>query len=155
MSYRIAKGEQGVLTFEPYKSALLPHWRFKTPAIASDSASTLWAHFRKYGSKGDFVGMDMARKFIQMGMTRAKRYANHKGGRKYAKEGPVGSNGKRTELPRSTDHDGKAEKEEASLIFRRVWEACKEDDVYLDLKEKFVDEQREWDEEQKAIKAVG
>ena len=29
----------------------------------------------------------MARKFLQMGMTRAKRYANHKGGRKYGAGG--------------------------------------------------------------------
>ena len=29
------------------------------------------------------MGMDMARKFIQMGMTRSKRYANYKGGRKF------------------------------------------------------------------------
>jgi Domain of unknown function (DUF4385) len=28
----------------------------------------------------------MARKFLQMGWTRATRYANHKGGRKYDKE---------------------------------------------------------------------
>ncbi len=27
--------------------------------------------------------MDMARKFLQMGYTRAMRYAKHKGGRKY------------------------------------------------------------------------
>ena len=27
-SYRISRGEQGVLTFEPYKSILQPHWRF-------------------------------------------------------------------------------------------------------------------------------
>jgi uncharacterized protein DUF4385 len=27
---RIGKGEQGVLPVEPYKSEILPHWRFKT-----------------------------------------------------------------------------------------------------------------------------
>src|SRR5688500_14446261 len=32
--YVIGKGEQGVLTVEPYKSELLPLWRFKTPAMA-------------------------------------------------------------------------------------------------------------------------
>ena len=35
--YRIGKGEQGVLIAEPYKSELLPLWRFKTPAIARTS----------------------------------------------------------------------------------------------------------------------
>nr|WP_310419081.1 DUF4385 family protein [Chamaesiphon sp. OTE_8_metabat_110] len=29
--YRIGKGEQGVLLIEPYKSEILPYWRFKTP----------------------------------------------------------------------------------------------------------------------------
>ncbi|ORY02042.1 hypothetical protein BCR34DRAFT_592028 [Clohesyomyces aquaticus] len=33
MSYRIARGEQGVLTFEPYKSAILPLWRFNSWAL--------------------------------------------------------------------------------------------------------------------------
>lgn len=27
--YCIGKGEQGVLVVEPYKSEILPHWRFK------------------------------------------------------------------------------------------------------------------------------
>ena len=39
-----------------------------------------------YKKKGDFVGMDMARKFLQMGYTRSRRYANHKSGRKYSSE---------------------------------------------------------------------
>jgi hypothetical protein len=82
MSYAIARGEQGVLTFEPYKSILLPHWRFRTVPIAQTSSSTLKSAFDFYVQVQDFVGADMARKFIQMGMTRARRYANHKGGRK-------------------------------------------------------------------------
>ena len=36
--YRIGKGEQGVLLVEPYKSEILPHWRFKTPTLARRSA---------------------------------------------------------------------------------------------------------------------
>ena len=73
MSYEIARGEQGVLTFEPYKSFLLPHWRFRAVAIAEVSSQTLKGAFDFYVEKGDLVGADMARKFIQMGMTRAKR----------------------------------------------------------------------------------
>lgn len=151
MSYRIARGEMGVLTFEPYKSFLLPSWRFRTPAIATQSSRDLWAQFVQYGEHGDFVGMDMARKFVQMGMTRAKRYANHKGGRKYERHGK-GDDGKGKELPRSTEHKDKEEKEEASLIFREVWERCKADEVYLRLKEAFLTEQKQWDKDQKEIK---
>ncbi|MEO7729430.1 MAG: DUF4385 domain-containing protein [Kofleriaceae bacterium] len=82
--YVIGRGEQGVLTVEPYKSELLPRWRFRTPAIAKASACALYRAFVAYGRAGDFVGMDMARKFLQMGWTRARRYANHRSGRKYA-----------------------------------------------------------------------
>jgi hypothetical protein len=66
MSYRIGRGEQGVLTFEPYKSTLLPLWRFRTVEIARSSSEDLWQKFEDYDQQGDFVGMDMTRKFIQM-----------------------------------------------------------------------------------------
>lgn len=66
MSYRIGRGEQGVLTFEPYKSAILPLWRFKTPAIARKSSKEIFEKFESYNKDDDFVGMDMCRKFLQM-----------------------------------------------------------------------------------------
>lgn len=61
MSYRIARGEQGVLTFEPYKSMLLPLWRFRTPPIARASSVALWERFVDFDAHEDFVGMDMTR----------------------------------------------------------------------------------------------
>ncbi|EMC91632.1 hypothetical protein BAUCODRAFT_152032 [Baudoinia panamericana UAMH 10762] len=147
MSYRIARGEQGVLTFEPYKSILLPHWRFKTVPIAENSSSILYEAFTHYVKAGDLVGADMARKFIQMGMTRAKRYANHKGGKKYdrsarelEKEG-----GKRVELPKSEEHAGREEKLRASEVFRELWRRCTGDERYVELKAEFVAEQKRWD----------
>src|SRR5688500_11137688 len=82
--YRIGKGEQGVLLVEPYKSEILPYWRFKTPEIARQSSDEVYKLFLDYLAQRDFVGADMARKFLQMGYTRARRYANHKSGRKYA-----------------------------------------------------------------------
>lgn len=78
--YRIGKGEQGVLLVEPYKSEILPHWRFKTPEIARESSEKIYELFLEYKSRKDFIGMDMARKFLQMGITRSRRYANHKSG---------------------------------------------------------------------------
>ena len=42
-----------------------------------------------YRAKNDFVGMDMCRKFLEMGFTRARRYANHKDGKKYDENGNV------------------------------------------------------------------
>ena len=143
MSYRIGRGEQGVLTFEPYKSTLLPLWRFRTVPIAKTSSQALWAKFLEYDEHDDFVGMDMVRKFIQMGMTRAKRYANHKGGKKYDVD--------RRELEKSKGHKDMQEKDEASRIFREVWERCKTHKGYLKKKSDFLAEQREWSREQKAM----
>ncbi|KAI4178988.1 MAG: hypothetical protein L6R41_008101 [Letrouitia leprolyta] len=142
MSYRIGRGETGVLTFEPYKSILLPHWKFRTVPIAQASSSALYQKFLEYDKADDFVGMDMARKFIQMGMTRAKRYANQRGGRKYDKEGK--------ELERSKEHKGRDEKEEASQVFREVWERCKAHEGYQMKKVAFLKEQKEWEREKKA-----
>ncbi|KAF2871753.1 hypothetical protein BDV95DRAFT_544504 [Massariosphaeria phaeospora] len=142
MSYRIGRGEQGVLTFEPYKSAILPLWRFKTPAIARQSSTNIYSKFEEYDTHDDFVGMDMCRKFLQMGMTRAKRYANHAGGRKYDK-----ATGE--ELEKSEGHAGAEEKLEASLVFREVWERAKMHRGYLEKKERFRAEQKEWDKEKR------
>lgn len=133
MTYRIGRGEQGVLTFEPYKSALLPFWRFRTVAIAKDSSAALWEKFLEYDAQDDFVGMDMTRKFIEMGMTRAKRYANHKAGRKWNTEG---------KLVAKKGHAGQVEKEEASNIFRSVWERCKAHGGYATKRQQFLEEQK-------------
>ena len=121
--YRIGKGEQGVLMVEPYKSELLPHWRFRTPEIARESAQKLTQCFHDYKHQGDFVGMDMARKFLQMGYTRSRRYANHKSGRKYKE-------GSREVLEREED----AVKAESAKIFHEKWKKTREDTKYLDLK---------------------
>jgi len=81
--YKIGKGEQGVLICQPYKNEMLPHWRFKTPQAARKSSQAIFKYFINYLSQNDFVGADLARKFLQMGFTRSRRYANYKGGRKY------------------------------------------------------------------------
>jgi len=81
--YRVGRGEQGVLLVEPYKSEILPYWRFKNPEIATESSEQIYRLFLQYLAEDDFVGADMARKFLQMGYTRSRRYANHKSGKKY------------------------------------------------------------------------
>jgi len=149
-TYRIGRGETGVLTIEAYKSVLLPLWRFRTPAIARASSASLWEAFLDYEKSDDFVGMDMTRKFLQMGMTRAKRYANHKGGKKY-KAGANGE-GKREmiEVSEGKNWKGREEKEQASAIFRGVWERARCYKSYLEKKTVFVKRQKEWDRERKA-----
>jgi hypothetical protein len=105
--YRVGKGEQGVLLVEPYKGELLPHWRFKTIGEAQQSSARIHKMFLAYLKAEDFPGADMARKFLQMGWTRARRYANHKGGRKYDQQ--TGA-----ELPRTEDTEKAAAAAERS-----------------------------------------
>jgi hypothetical protein len=128
--YVIGKGEQGVLLVEPYKSEILPHWRFKTPEIAARSAKKIYALFLAYKKSEDFVGMDMARKFLQMGFTRARRYANHPSGRKYR-------SGTKEVLPQSADWETNP-KAESARIFHAYYEKAKNDKKYLVLKEKHL-----------------
>ncbi|MCY9017748.1 DUF4385 domain-containing protein [Priestia megaterium] len=120
--YRVGKGEQGVLLVEPYKSEILPHWRFRTPEIAEESADAIYQLFLTYKEKNDFVGMDMARKFLQMGYTRSRRYANYKGGKKYSKDG------ERNE--RKIDE----QKAESAAIFMKKWKEVRENKEYLKFK---------------------
>jgi hypothetical protein len=122
--YRVGKGEQGVLLVEPYKSEILPHWRFRTPDIARESSEKIYELFLNYKKQRDFVGMDMARKFLQMGFTRARRYANHKSGRKW-------SPGREEVLPLDID----PMKAESAKIFYALYEKAKNDPVYLEMKQ--------------------
>ena len=46
--YRIGRGEQGVLTVQPYKSEILPHWRFATPQLAQESSAKILQMFYQY-----------------------------------------------------------------------------------------------------------
>jgi Domain of unknown function (DUF4385) len=117
---RIGKGEQGGLLVQPYKDEILPHWRFKTPEIALQSAQKIYTLFLEYKQQGDLVGMDMARKFLQMGYTRSRRYANHKSGRKYPKDSKI-------ILPREEDPI----KAESAKIFYAMWQLVKTDPDYL------------------------
>jgi hypothetical protein len=125
--YRIGKGEQGVLLVEPYKSEILPHWRFRTPAEATKSAVRIYRMFREYLRAEDFPGADMARKFLQMGWTRARRYANHRSGRKYD-----AVTGKR--LPIAPD----TEKAEAAAIFYERYVRARENRTYRLLRDRHL-----------------
>ena len=68
--YRIGRGEQGVLLVRPYTNDICKYWRFKTPMEAYLSASRILFLYHQYKEQDDFVGMDMARKFLEMGFTR-------------------------------------------------------------------------------------
>lgn len=67
----------------------------------------------------------MARKFLQMGITRSRRYANHKSGRKYKK-------GTREILPLEEDE----QKAESARIFSEKYHLAKNDAGYLEMARK-------------------
>lgn len=125
--YRIGRGEQGVLMAEPYKSEILPYWRFKTPEMALESAKKIYELFLNYLKKNDFVGADMSRKFLQMGFTRARRYANHSSGKKYDDVGNA--------LPQEKEWET-SEKSQSAKIFKDYYDKARIDKKYLVLKEK-------------------
>jgi hypothetical protein len=82
------------------------------------SSERIFQEFEEYRDEGDFVGMDVARKYLQMGWTRARRYAKYERGKK--------------SKPREKEDP---EKSRAAEIFREKWRAAAEDEDYLRLKE--------------------
>ncbi|TDE17379.1 DUF4385 domain-containing protein [Dyadobacter psychrotolerans] len=123
--YRVGKGEQGVLICEPYKTEIGQFWRFKTKEIARESSNRIYELFLDYLEKNDFVGADMSRKYLQMGFTRARRYANYKGGKKYDKEHDYQL------LEKGT---GQQEKAKAAAIFFTKWKEAESHVKYAQLK---------------------
>ena len=126
--YEVGRGEQGAFKVQPYKDELLPDWTVKTLEAAEESAETIFEQFQQYKRNDDFVGMDMARKYLRMGWTRAMRYAKYPGGQKY-------EDGEEREPEEWYDD----EKREIALRFEAKWERVREDDEYRRLK----DEHRE------------
>jgi len=127
--YRIGRGEQGVLLVRPYTNDICKHWKFKTPEIAHKSAQKIFDLYLDYRCNKDFVGMDMCRKFLEMGFTRARRYANHKDGKKY-KNGKI--------LPQEKDALT-SQKAISARIFKTYRDLCTTDEYYIQLRKKWRD----------------
>jgi hypothetical protein len=123
--YKVGKGEQGVLICEPYKSEILPYWAFKTPEIAKKSSQAIFRLFKCYLSHGEFVGADIARKYLQMGFTRAMRYYNYKGGRKYNPE----------DYKLFNKGTGDKKKQISATIFYEYWQKAEHNKKYKSLQE--------------------
>ena len=126
--YRIGRGEQGVLLVRPYTNDICSHWRFVNENIARKSADKIYSMFLDYKDKQDFIGMDMARKFLEMGFTRARRYANHSSGKKYSDDGTI--------RPQEKDalHSVKAR---AASIFKEVRDKAAYDPTYQTMRKEW------------------
>ena len=126
--YRIGRGEQGVLLVRPYTDVICRHWRFKTLKEAKVSSQKIFDMYLDYRIQKDFVGMDMCRKFLEMGFTRARRYANHKDGKKYGKDGKI--------LPQEKDW-ATSEKAKAATRFKQFRDLVTQDEFYITLRKKW------------------
>ena len=120
--YRIGRGEQGVLLVRPYTNDICAHWRFKTPDEAIESSNHIFGMYLDYRDEKDFIGMDMCRKFLEMGFTRARRYANHNSGRKYKK-------GTKEVLPQEDDCMT-SKYARSATIFKKVRDLVAHNDTY-------------------------
>ena len=130
--YRIGRGEQGVLLVRPYTNDICRFWKFKTPKIAVKSAEQIYSMYADYRALNDFVGMDMCRKFLEMGFTRARRYANHKDGKKYGKDGKV--------LPQEKDW-ATSEKAKAAKRFKDFRDLVSQDEFYISMRKEWRDKE--------------
>ena len=130
--YELGRGQQGVLICEPYKSHLYPLWKFRTEEIAKESAEKIFQRFKEYLLDEDFVGADMAKKYLHMGFTRSRRYANHKSGKKWSNE-----SGDWKILPQEKDWDTN-EKARSARVFYSYWKSAREDTEYLSQKKAFT-----------------
>ena len=126
--YRIGRGEQGVLLVRPYTDDICKYWKFKTPEIAFESASRILFLYHQYKEKKDFVGMDMCRKFLEMGFTRSRRYANHKDGRIYDE--------KFNRLPQEPDALTSA-KAVSARVFRNARNVVTKDPIYVTMRKQW------------------
>ena len=126
--YRIGRGEQGVLLVRPYTNDICKHWRFKTPAEAMISATKILHMYHMYKEKRDFVGMDMARKFLEMGFTRSRRYANHKDGKKYDENRQI--------KPQEKDW-ATSDKAKSAKIFKDARDRVTTDPIYIQMRKKW------------------
>ena len=129
-AYRYQSGEQGVFKVQPYKDELLPDWSFKDEPAAEESVAALQEKYEDYRAEEDFVGMDMARKYLQMGFTRAMRYAKYPGGQKYDEDG----------TEREPEQWADPEKRASAIVFRDAWQDLTDDPTYQRLKERHRDE---------------
>ena len=126
--YRIGRGEQGVLLVRPYTEDICQHWRFKTIQEARRSSHLIYVMYMVYRENRDFVGMDMCRKFLEMGFTRARRYANHADGKKYDAEGNV--------KPQEPDAMT-SEKAISARIFKQMRDEVAHDPVYQSMRKEW------------------
>ena len=123
--YRIGRGEQGVLLVRPYTNDICAHWRF----VNETALTNLLIKYTKCSvtTSPDRISLvwTWLRKFLEMGFTRARRYANHPSGKKYDAEGNC--------TPQSADHLT-CEKARSATIFKKKRDLAAKDPIYIEMR---------------------
>tara|TARA_R110001583_G_scaffold27302_11_gene97807 strand:- start:12703 stop:13179 length:477 start_codon:yes stop_codon:yes gene_type:complete len=117
--YDISTGVSGVFSVSPYKNQLIKYFTFKSLEQSRKSAKSLYKKFKLYRGKMDFVGMDMTRKFLELGYLQSLRFSKFPGGKKYTKSGSV----RRVNYKQD-------EKLEISKIYKRYLNLVNSDRIY-------------------------
>jgi hypothetical protein len=122
--YEVGRGCEGVFKIQPYKDELLALWSYADEEAAEESADALLGAFYEYLGDGDFVGADMARKYLRMGYTRSMRYAKYPGGKKYDEDGNE----------REPTEWADEEKRRAAVVFKKAWDEARENERYRSMR---------------------
>ncbi len=104
------------------------YWFALIPDEAVRSSNKIFAMYLDYRDEKDFIGMDMCRKFLEMGFTRSRRYANHNTGKKYDDEGNV--------RPQEPDHMT-SKYAESARIFKKVRDIVAKNDTYVKMRKEW------------------
>lgn len=70
--YPVDMDDEQVLEAAPYAARLLPYWHTASAAEAAQSAAALYEWYTRFKEAGDFVGMDVARRLLRLGLKRAR-----------------------------------------------------------------------------------
>ena len=76
----------------------------------------------------------ICRKFLEMGFTRARRYANHKDGKKYGKDGKI--------LPQEKDW-ATSEKAKSARRFKDFRDLVTQDEFYISMRKEWRDKEQQ------------
>jgi hypothetical protein len=62
---------------EPYRAAIMAHYRLEPFAVAAESAAEMYELYIRYRDAGDFAGMEMVRRTLQRAFAEAKDLLPH------------------------------------------------------------------------------
>lgn len=126
--YIVDNNLKGIYSFEPYKSELLPLFKYKSVKGAKRSIDKLKYRFNKYLENQDFIGCNLTLKYLKAGYIFSQRYSRYENGRRY-------EDGEEKEPLKIKDRD--KEKMEITRMYKKVWEEVRSSEDYKKLKKEF------------------